>query len=55
MLMLHPESIGWGGRIAMLERVLVAMQERGARFVTAEALADEFRAGSPAPAAVAAS
>src|SRR5436190_5992509 len=55
MLMLHPETIGWGGRIAMLERVLVAMQERGARFVTAEALADEFRAGSPAPAAVAAS
>ena len=22
MLMLHPETIGWGGRIAMLERVL---------------------------------
>ena len=38
MLMLHPETIGWGGRIAMLERVLVAMQERGARFVTAEQL-----------------
>ena len=44
MLMLHPETIGWGGRIAMLERVLVAMQERGARFITAEGLADEFRA-----------
>jgi peptidoglycan/xylan/chitin deacetylase (PgdA/CDA1 family) len=44
MLMLHPETIGWGGRIAMLERVLVAMQARGARFVTAEQLADEFRA-----------
>ena len=43
MLMLHPETIGWGGRIAMLERVLVAMQDRGARFVTAEQLADEFR------------
>jgi peptidoglycan/xylan/chitin deacetylase (PgdA/CDA1 family) len=50
MLMLHPETIGWGGRIAMLERVLVAMQERGARFVTAEQLADEFRAASPEPA-----
>ena len=47
MLMLHPETIGWGGRIAMLERVLVAMQERGARFVTAEQLADEFRAANP--------
>jgi hypothetical protein len=30
----------------MLERVLVAMQERGARFVTAEQLADEFRASA---------
>ena len=50
MLMLHPETIGWGGRIAMLERVLEHMQERGARFVTAEALAEEFRAANPAPA-----
>jgi peptidoglycan/xylan/chitin deacetylase (PgdA/CDA1 family) len=50
MLMLHPETIGWGGRIAMLERVLEQMQERGARFVTAEQLADEFRATSPPPA-----
>ena len=52
MLMLHPETIGWGGRIAMLERVLVAMQERGARFVTAEQLADEFRAVNPVPAPI---
>ena len=44
MLMLHPETIGWGGRIAMLERVLVAMQERDARFITAEQLADEVAA-----------
>lgn len=50
MLMLHPETIGWGGRIAMLERVLGAMQERGARFVTAEQLADEFRAAARDPA-----
>jgi peptidoglycan/xylan/chitin deacetylase (PgdA/CDA1 family) len=53
MLMLHPETIGWGGRIAMLERVLLAMQEHGARFVTAEALAEEFRAANAAPAAAA--
>ena len=50
MLMLHPETIGWGGRIAMLERVLAAMLERGARFVTAEQLADEFRGATQAPA-----
>lgn len=50
MLMLHPETIGWGGRIAMLERVLVAMLERGARFVTAEQLATEFRAANAQPA-----
>jgi peptidoglycan/xylan/chitin deacetylase (PgdA/CDA1 family) len=55
MLMLHPETIGWGGRIAMLERVLIGMHERGARFVTAEQLADEFRAASTLPAPAAAS
>jgi peptidoglycan-N-acetylglucosamine deacetylase len=49
MLMLHPETIGWGGRIAMLERVLTQMKDRGARFVTAEELADEFRAAHGAP------
>ena len=54
MLMLHPETIGWGGRIAMLERVLGAMQERGARFVTAGQLADEFRTQNAVPAAAAA-
>jgi peptidoglycan-N-acetylglucosamine deacetylase len=52
MLMLHPETIGWGGRIAMLERVLTAMRERGARFVTAEQLADDFRAANLGPAPV---
>jgi hypothetical protein len=39
----------------MLERVLIGMQERGARFVTAEQLADEFRAASTLPAPAAAS
>jgi len=37
-------------RVAMLERVLVAMLERGARFVTAEQLATEFRAANAKPA-----
>ena len=49
MLMLHPETIGWGSRIAMLERVLTTIRERDARFVTAEELADEFRSTSAAP------
>ena len=52
MLMLHPETIGWGGRIAMLERVLVAMRERGARFVTAEQLATSSGPRRPEPAPV---
>lgn len=44
MLMLHPESIGWGGRIAMLERVIEYFLSRpGTRFVTAETIATEFR------------
>jgi peptidoglycan/xylan/chitin deacetylase (PgdA/CDA1 family) len=45
MLMLHPETIGWGGRIAMLERVLRAMLDRGAAFATVEELAESFRSG----------
>ena len=35
MLMLHPQAIGWGGRMLMLERVVDTMLSRGARFVTA--------------------
>lgn len=45
MLMLHPQSIGWGSRIAMLERFLRWCGEHpGTRFATAETVADEFRA-----------
>jgi peptidoglycan/xylan/chitin deacetylase (PgdA/CDA1 family) len=44
MLMLHPQSIGWGGRMLMLERVLAHFASTpGVRFVTAETIADEFR------------
>ncbi|MEZ5101811.1 MAG: polysaccharide deacetylase family protein [Thermoleophilia bacterium] len=50
MLMLHPQAIGWGGRMLMLERVLEAMLARGARFVTAETLAEGFRATAAPPA-----
>jgi peptidoglycan/xylan/chitin deacetylase (PgdA/CDA1 family) len=48
VLMLHPETIGWGGRIAMLERALEYMLERGARFLTTEQVADEFRTADAA-------
>jgi peptidoglycan/xylan/chitin deacetylase (PgdA/CDA1 family) len=44
MIMCHPQSIGWGSRILMLERFVEYCLERGARFVTAEEIADEFRA-----------
>lgn len=43
MLMLHPQSIGWGGRMLMLERYLTHCLELGARFVTCETIAAEFR------------
>lgn len=49
VLMLHPETIGWGGRIAMLERALEYMLERGARFLTTEQVADEFRSAATPP------
>jgi peptidoglycan/xylan/chitin deacetylase (PgdA/CDA1 family) len=53
MLMLHPQSIGWGGRLLMLERYLEWCKGQGARFVTCEELADEFRRthARPEPAA----
>lgn len=51
VLMLHPESIGWGGRMAMLERSLEHMLSRDARFATAGRIAEEFRAAQPEPAA----
>lgn len=45
MLMLHPQSIGWGARIAMLERFLSYCGEHAdTRFATVETVADEFRA-----------
>lgn len=48
MLMLHPESIGYGARMLMLERFLRSCAEQpGVRFVTAQTLAEEFRAASP--------
>ena len=50
MLMLHPQVIGWGLRIAMLERFLVYCLSRpGVRFATCGTLAAEFRAVSGRP------
>jgi peptidoglycan/xylan/chitin deacetylase (PgdA/CDA1 family) len=50
MLMLHPESIGYGARMLMLERFLRWCGEHdGVRFVTAGTLAEEFRASTPQP------
>jgi peptidoglycan-N-acetylglucosamine deacetylase len=61
-LTLHPQSIGWGLRIAMLERFLTyCLESPGTEFATCETVADRFRkseapraragvAGSNAPA-----
>ncbi|MFA9271331.1 MAG: polysaccharide deacetylase [Baekduiaceae bacterium] len=47
-LVLHPESIGRGLRIAMLERFLRdAAAEPGVRFATLATVAEEFRAAHP--------
>jgi peptidoglycan-N-acetylglucosamine deacetylase len=52
MITLHPQVIGRGSRLAMLERVIEHTFERGCRFATCAQLADEFRAaqGSKPPA-----
>lgn len=45
----HPQCIGWGLRAAMLERFIEYCLSRGARFMTCEAAAREFRARAGAP------
>src|SRR5437879_3036081 len=44
MLAIHPQVIGRGSRLAMLERVIEHALERGCRFATCAQLAEEFRA-----------
>lgn len=51
VLMLHPQVIGRNSRITMLERFLTYCRENGARFVTTEQIADEFRANASPPGA----
>lgn len=51
MFALHPQVIGRGSRLSMLERVIGYAQDKRCRFVTAAQLAREFRsAEKPAPA-----
>jgi peptidoglycan-N-acetylglucosamine deacetylase len=46
MMTLHPQVIGRGSRLAMLERVIEHAMARGLRFTTANTLAQEFRAAA---------
>lgn len=48
MFALHPQVIGRGSRLAMLERVIEYALERKCRFATAAQIADEFRAAEDA-------
>ena len=51
----HPQCIGWGLRTAMLGRFIDHCLAHGARFVTCETAADEWRrAAGEVPAAAAA-
>lgn len=43
MLALHPQVIGRGSRLAMLERVIEHALTKGCRFATCKQLAEEFR------------
>lgn len=48
VMAVHPQTIGWGGRLLMLERFLTYCRSKpGVRFVTAATLAAEFRAANP--------
>ena len=46
-LTLHPETIGRGARMQLLNDLIVAMKDRGATFHRADALAAEWRAARP--------
>ena len=48
MFALHPQVIGRGSRLAMLERVIEHALEKNCRFATAAEIADEFRASQGA-------
>jgi len=48
MFALHPQVIGRGSRLAMLERVIEHALAKRCRFATAAAIAEEFRASEPA-------
>lgn len=48
MFALHPQVIGRGSRLAMLERIIEYALERKCRFATAAQIADEFRAAEDA-------
>lgn len=49
MFALHPQVIGRGSRLAMLERVIEFALERNCRFATAANIASEFRAAEKSP------
>jgi peptidoglycan-N-acetylglucosamine deacetylase len=51
---LHPQSIGWGGRIMVLERFIEHCLEVGTRFTTYATIAREFREKEEAAEAAAA-
>lgn len=42
-LTMHPQAIGWGGRIGILDRFIDRCKSAGLRFATCATLADEFR------------
>src|SRR5437588_7597299 len=48
MFALHPQVIGRGSRLAMLERVIEHALEKRCRFATAATIAEESRASEPA-------
>ncbi len=52
ILTMHPQSIGRGHRLLMLERLVAQMRARaGVRFVTMREAAEEFRRNHPVPGA----
>jgi peptidoglycan-N-acetylglucosamine deacetylase len=50
MLTIHPQVIGRGSRLAMLERVIQYGLDQKCRFAAAASIADEFRAAHSSPA-----
>jgi peptidoglycan/xylan/chitin deacetylase (PgdA/CDA1 family) len=50
LMTFHPQTIGRGGRLRVLDALIERANEHGARFATVETVVEEWRSANPWPA-----